>query len=303
MNMPRQYFYPQHNQASILVVCLWVIMILSMLGMGLTGLVFQEIKFTKVYQRINFSLPAAKAALKTVFYLRQSDPTPGFDTLGELTEENTQALCADNSYKYYFADKNNSADGIKVIDEGALINLNTASLDVLKRLPGMDEDLAESIVNSGARPFSSIHEVFLIEGMSKDKFILFKDLVTVYGSGKININTASRTVLLALGLDNELVGAILRFRQEYKIKNPDPESTEDLGYGFSSANKIIDDLRSFTSLGLRQEQELLALLSVFDVKSEYLRFNIIPYSGGREGLHYSIVIHPATKKILSWNEY
>ncbi len=278
-------------------------MILSMLGMGLTGLVFQEIKFAKVYRRINFSLPAAKAALKTVFYLRQSDPTAGFDTFGELAEENNQALCADNSYKYYFADKNNSADGLEVIDEGALINLNTASLDVLKRLPGMDEDLAESIVNSGVRPLSSIHEVFLIEGMSKDKFILFKDLVTVYGTGKININTASKAVLLALGLDNELVGAILRFRQEHKIENPDPESTEDLGYGFSSVNKIIDDLRSFTSLGLRQEQDLLVLLSVFDVKSEYLRFNIIPYSGGREGLYYSIVIHPATKKILSWNEY
>jgi len=277
-------------------------MILAILGMGLTGLVFQEIRFAKAYQRISFSLPTAKAALKTVFYLRQSDATPAYDTFKELTQENEQILCAGNSYKYYFTDKNNST-AEAVIDESALINLNTASMDVLKRLPGMDEDLVDKIVNSGIRPLASINEVFLIEGMTKDNFMLFKDLVTVYGTGKVNINTASKAVLLALGLDDEVADTILRFRQEHKIENPDPLSTEELGYGFSAGDKILDDLRSFTSLSLKQEQDILSLLPVLAVKSEYLRFNIIPISGGKVGLHYSIVIYPPMKKILSWNEY
>jgi len=278
-------------------------MILSILGMGLTGLVFQEIRFAKTYQRLVFSLPIARGALKTVFYLRQADATPAFDTLAELAEENEMALCGGNSYRYYFADKNNPADKNEIIDESALINLNTVSKDVLMRLPGLNEDLADKIVNSGLRPFSSINEVFLVEGMNRDKFILFKDLITVYGVGKININTASKAVLSALGLDDQLVEAILRFRQEHKIENPDPASTKELGYGFSGTDKILDDLRSFTSLSLKQEQDLLALLSILDVKSDYLRFNIIPYSGGRQGLRYSIVIHPASRKILSWSEH
>lgn len=308
--MFRQYFYLGYrlghkagNKASILVVCLWVVMILSILGMGLAGMVFQEIKFAKTYQRLNFSLPIARAALKAVFYLRQADTTPAFDTLDELTNENGSDLCAGNSYRYYFADKINSSDKDEIIDEGALINLNTASKDVLMRLPGMNEDFAEKIVISGLRPFSSINEVFLVEGMSKEKFMLFKGLITVYGAGKININTASKPVLLALGLDNEVAEGILRFRKEHKIENPDPASTEELGYGFSSTNKILDDLRNFISLGLKQEQDILSLLAVLDVKSEYLRFNIIPVSGGKEGVHYSIIIHPASKKILSWKEH
>jgi len=282
-------------------------MILSILGLGLTGLVFQEIRFARTYQRLTFSLPVARGALKEVFYLRQKDATPAFDTFQELTEENETALCGNNSYKYYFADKSNPADKSlavtgQIIDESALINLNTASKDILMRLPGINEDLADKIVNSGLRPFSSINEVFLVEGMSRDKFILFKDLITVYGVGTININTANKAVLLALGLDDGLAEAILRFRQEHKIRNPDPASTQELGYGFSGTDKILEDLRAFTFLSLKQEQDLLALLSVLDVKSEYLRFNIIPYSGGRQGLHYSIVIHPASKRILSWNE-
>jgi len=314
--MSRQYFYPKHKRkpqgnkkASILVVCLWAIMILSILGMGLSGLVFQEIRFARTYQRLCFSLPLARGALKEVFYLRQADHTPAFDTFDELTKENERALCGGNFYKYYFADKSSSAEKSlavtsQIIDESALINLNTASKDVLMRLPGINEELAERIVNSGLRPFSSINEVFLVEGMSRDNFILFKDLITVYGVGKININTASKAVLLALGLDDRLVEAILRFRQEHKIVNPDPAAVPQvLGYGFSATDKILDDLRTFTFLSLKQEQELLALLSILDVKSEYLRFNIIPYSGSRQGLHYSIVIHPASKRILSWDEH
>ncbi len=300
--MNRQSIYRQPDQGSILVVCLWTIMILAILGLGITGLVFQELMFSKAYSRIITSLPVARGALKTVFYLREKDATPAYDTWDELGKEEKVSLCA-NSYRYFFADKNNPNDSTEIIDESALINLNLASADVLARLPGMSEELAEAVINSGMRPFSSINEVLLVKGMSKDNFQLFKDLVTVYGTGKININTASKAVFLALGLDKDTAEAILRFRKEHKIESTDPEAPKELGYGFSSINTVLDSLRSFASLGLRQEQELLSLFSVLNVKSEYLRFNVIPSSGGNQGLHYSVVIYPATKKILSWEEY
>lgn len=318
--MFRQYFYPvrsgaprrgtsngvylKNKQASILIICLWTIMILSMLGMGIAGLVFQEIKFVKAYQRLSFSLPIAKAALRAVFYMRKEDSTSSFDTFEELARENSQSLCGNNAYKYYLADKRGSLDKVELIDEGALINLNSVSVDTLKRLPGIDEEIADKIANYAMRPFKAINEVLLIEGMTKEKFLLFKDLVTVYGSGKININTASSGVLLALGLDADTVEVIFRCRQKHKIDNPNPESSEDFGYGFSSVDKILDDLRTLSALSTTQEQNILALLPVLDVRSEYLRLNIIPsFSGGREGLHYSIVIKPITKEVLSWNEY
>jgi len=296
----------ENSKASILVTCLWIIMVLSILSMALTGLVFQEIRFAKAYQRMVSSMPSVMAATKTVFYLRQDDLTPAYDTMQELTKEKKVSLCANNSYKYYFVDKKNSVDKDEIIDEGALINLNTVSTDVLKRLPGMDEDLADNLVNSGLRPFSSINEVLLVEDMTKEKFMLFKDLVTVYGTGKVNINTANKAVFLALGLDEELTDVILRFRKEHKIEKTEEEIAKDpkneIEYGFSATAKILDDLKSFASLSLRQEQDFIALLSVLDVKSEYLRFNVIPVSGGIEGLHYSITIHPSTKKILYWRE-
>jgi len=282
-------------------------MILGILGLGITGLIFQEIKFNKTYFRLVTSLPLAQGALKTVFYLREKDATAAYDTWDELSQEENVSLCANNSYRYFFADKNSSLDAAEIIDESALINLNLASADVLARLPGMDNELAQAIVNSGLRPFSAINEVLLVKEISKDKFLLFKDLVTVYGQGKININTASKVTLLALGLDEEMANLILRFRRENKIEltaaeliaEPPPEP----GYGISSLGGLLNDLRDFASLGLRQEQDLLTILPVLDVKSEYLRFNVITAPGGQEGLRYSIVIHPPTKKVLSWSEY
>lgn len=274
-------------------------MVLSILGMGLSSFVSQEIRFASIYERMSFSMPAASAAIKVVFYERQNDPTGAYDTLQELTRENEAVLCGNVSYEYYFADKENAG----IIDEGALINLNTASMDVLKRLPGISDDLADKIVYGGFRPYSSINEVFLIEGMDKDIFKLFKDMVTVYGNGKININTAGKNVLMAIGLDEELVDIILRFRKEHKIETREDFPVKEPEYGFSSLAAILDDLRSFSMLSLRQEQDLLSALSVLDVKSEYLRFNIIPKLGNKQGIHYSITIHPATKKILSWREY
>ena len=85
--MNRQSIYREPNPGSILVVCLWAIMILAILGLGITGLVFQEIRFSKTYFRLVASLPLAQGALKTVFYLREKDTTAAYDTGDELSKE------------------------------------------------------------------------------------------------------------------------------------------------------------------------------------------------------------------------
>lgn len=280
---------------------------LAILGMGLTGLVFQEIKSSVIISRLYGSLPTAEAALKSVLYERVEDLTPTYDTMEELTRENNVALCGTNSYKYYFTDKKVNKDSVEIIDESALINLNTASLDVLKRLPGMDEDLADKLANLGLRPYISINEVLLAEGMTVDKFRLFKDMVTVYGNGKVNINTVSKAVLVCLGLDEELADKILRFRKEHKIDPPkddqgNPIIKED-EYGFSSVASMIAEMNSSLGLSLRQEQDLISAQSYLSVKSEYLRLNIIPQINHKDGTRYSAVVQPSTKKILSWKEY
>lgn len=55
-------------------------------------------------------------------------------------------------------------------------------------------------------------ELLLVKGVTPEVYEKINEYVTVYGSGRVNINTAPRPVLLALGLGREMVSRIEEFR-------------------------------------------------------------------------------------------
>lgn len=61
--------------------------------------------------------------------------------------------------------------------------------------------------------FEVLEELLLVSGITREIFEGIKDYVTIYGNGKININTTSKEVLLALGLRPYVVEKIFSFRQ------------------------------------------------------------------------------------------
>lgn len=135
-----------------------------------------------------------------------------------------------------------------LVDEERKININKADLAVLERLfkfvLDFDEidaqELAASIVDwrdgdselsiplgsaedsdyrntrypyeAKDAAFETLEEVKLVKGMDSAAFEKVKDYITIYGSGKVNINTASKEVLLALGLSESIVNRIISFR-------------------------------------------------------------------------------------------
>ncbi len=61
--------------------------------------------------------------------------------------------------------------------------------------------------------FELLDELLLVKGVSPEILEQLSRFVTIYGSGKVDINTAPRPVLLALGLNHELVDKILLVRR------------------------------------------------------------------------------------------
>ena len=55
-----------------------------------------------------------------------------------------------------------------------------------------------------------LDEILLVKGMNKEIYDKLINFVTIYGDGAVNINTASKEVLEALGLADSLVDKILR---------------------------------------------------------------------------------------------
>jgi type II secretory pathway component PulK len=135
-----------------------------------------------------------------------------------------------------------------LIDEERKININRIDIVVLTRLfiitLGLDEaqsqELAASIIDwrdkdselsipSGSAEdsyyrfiphpyeckdadFENLNELLLVKGMTGDIFEKIKDYITIYGSGKVNINTASKQVILALGLSESITDKVITFR-------------------------------------------------------------------------------------------
>ena len=144
-------------------------------------------------------------------------------------------------------DQGRSLEQFGVVDEERKINLNTTNVIVLQRLIEQVLDikaeetlqLAHSILDwrqqgqSQADGFFSndyygnlkhayfkkdanyelLEELLLIKWMTRTKYEKLLPYVTVYGEGKININTASGVVLYALGLDRALVDKVLSARR------------------------------------------------------------------------------------------
>ncbi|MBI4835435.1 MAG: general secretion pathway protein GspK [Planctomycetes bacterium] len=131
-------------------------------------------------------------------------------------------------------------------DEERLININKAGPTVLetlfKEIVGLEQfqatSLADCIIDwrdaddairpygAEAKEYESItatyscknaafdipEELMLVKGVTADIYRKIKDTITVYGSGRININTATEQSLIALGLPASLIRKISRFR-------------------------------------------------------------------------------------------
>lgn len=73
------------------------------------------------------------------------------------------------------------AESMAVLDEPLVININTATSDELKKLDGVGEVLAESIIeyrqNNG--PFCNIEDIMNVKGIGKNTFEEIKDGIVV----------------------------------------------------------------------------------------------------------------------------
>ena len=138
--------------------------------------------------------------------------------------------------------------GYGCVDEESKININKAELKVLARLFSVilpadetgaqelaacivdwrdaDSELSSAVGSAEYLYYSSLpspytaknsafevpDELLLVKGFNDNVFEKIKDYVTIYGEGRVNINTASEPVLYALGLDKDIAHSIILYR-------------------------------------------------------------------------------------------
>ncbi|MDI6732582.1 MAG: type II secretion system protein GspK [Planctomycetota bacterium] len=189
-----------------------------------------------------------------------------------------------------------------LIDEERKININSAKATFLQSLfqercgfsPAQAKEVADSIIDwrdedderreSGAEntyyqslphsyqckngKFDLLEELILVKGVTPQSFQEVKDFITIFGDGKININTASYPVLHALGLSDTLIGKIISCRSG----SDEIEGTED-DEVFTQLATIIPTLNKKGSLSPSEVSQINNLIATnaITIKSNYFQ--------------------------------
>ena len=189
-----------------------------------------------------------------------------------------------------------------MMDEERKININTASMPILQALfqeragltPSQTKEIADSIIDwrdkdnnrreNGAENeyyqslpqayscknsnFDVLEELILVKGIKPDIFYAVKDFITLYGDGKVNINTAPYPVLRALGLSDSLSNKIIHCR----AGGDGIEGTEDdeVFTKTSDNNSILTARESLTSSEIASINNLI-ITNAVTIQSNYFR--------------------------------
>lgn len=283
-SLERQCSYLSRNRGSVLIVTMWVLVCFSILGAGLYGITSSRIRLARELERRVIGEYLAKAAC-VYFKAEEGADETAYDSISELNQTREQSL-GRGKFKYTLK------------DEESKININTSSIDTLSRLPGLNKETVENIYESKLKPFHAKEEILLVDGVSEDIYDGFKDFITVYTKGDVNINTASPEVLKVLGLDDGLIGAINDFRA-----GPDgKELTADDGV-FTGTGEIIERLRAVTMLYEEQEARLLQLISqnILSTESKNYMLEIETTVLEKPAMRYNIIMD--REKIKRWREF
>ncbi|MBN2119434.1 MAG: helix-hairpin-helix domain-containing protein [Candidatus Omnitrophica bacterium] len=281
--LPRQSLYQRPRRASILIAAIWILVILAILSTGLYKIMSSRLLLSKALEK---RLLCRYAALALCVYTQSKQEIDGtlHDSLSELGGLTVKQLgnleCTFNTF-----------------DEESKININTCSKETLEKLPGFNQELAEAVIGSGLRPFFAKEQILFVEGVSNEVFSECKNFITVYGQGKININTAPPETLSALGLDSGLITVIEDFR-----KGPDSQiGTEDDGV-FGGTGTVAETLKQFSGLSEEQEKNLNQAISqgLLDVISENFFLDIQTKIFNKPAMKYNIVLD--TERVKYWRE-
>lgn len=219
-----------------------------------------------------------------------------------------------------------------VEDEERKLNINTASQQELKRLfiiaLGFTEEMATDLANAivdwrteldqsivgfygeqyyqrltfsyepKKAPFEKLEELLLVKGMNQPLYDYIKRFLTIYGDGRVNINTAPKAVLFALGLSAEVIDLIVSARH-----GPDgfPATPDD--FIFTDRGSSID----IGGLSLSPEQlaqiDWLYVHQKIATASHFFRIRSqASLVGAEEKRTIDCVMAAHDGRILSWRE-
>ena len=229
---------PRDESGSALILTLWILVTLSLISVGFAHRTRLDLKATGYQVAQLRAHYLAKAAVYRGMIAIQTDDlnrkTAGYDAYNE--EWSIHKPFSDEGMfgEEDGAELENETFDYDIIDESGKINVNRATEEMLKSVDGLSLPAARAMLRrrngfdgvlgtEDDEPFESLAELRSLSEISETAWegreggmresVGLKDILTVYGGDKVNINTASEVVLAAFpDLRRSLADDIAEYR-------------------------------------------------------------------------------------------
>ena len=328
-----------NRHGGILIITLWALSMLSIFAVSVGYVARMQMRYAAHFQeRVKLYYLAVAGIEKAIVELENTED-PGY-TAFDLPILNDEESLRDIALGDGFITLSYTvSEGIPgkertiygIMDESSKIDINSVPVDILstmlERIAGIEKeqsyDIARAIEdwragtpdpkvkkyyeeleipyeNKGEK-FEAAEELLLVRGMPKEAFLKIKDIITVYGTEKVNINTAGFDVLYALGLNRRLSERIIEYRRD---RDGAPGTKDD------NVFKTVNDLRNIGFLFTEDSMQINSLISNNIIKSQSDTFRINSFSHlkeGQDGASRNIICvlklqAEQRPKILYWHE-
>lgn len=280
--------FARSQKGSLSVTALWMLALLSLTAAGLARTILTGLRMESYELRSVEAAWLARAGINHAISVLLSET--GFDSTSACDGLTGQWAHSPDVFKWISCGSGffevayaplEKYPGVSclygALDENRRINLNRAPAEVLLRLPGMNQEKLAALLDWRDRDdepralgaesayylahhsypcknadLDFVEELALVLGFTDDAVRQLAPLVTTYGDGRVNINTAGAGVLETLGLRPQLAQSIAEARW-----GPDqvPFTADD--FVFTSQFDIVGALKSKLMIHLAPEDELL----------------------------------------------
>ena len=279
----------------ILIFSFWLFLLLTLFCLGMGFRTFIKVKKTRLFIDRARGQALASSGIALARAVLESDDWR-LDHYGERWPRPIE-LSLD-----YRRPKRQAVLYMRISDESARVNLNSLSREEMRRLlEGGADGLADYILdycdsdrqerafeserNVKNGPLAVAEELFLIKGFSPDDYARIKAMVTTFGDGKVNVNTADKALLEVLVEDPAAKSKIFAARFDSAGESP----------GYFDAARWEDFLESLPSNVRRSFDER------FKINSDVFRIDS-RVEAGDSLKKITCVYNRASGKILYWHE-
>jgi len=148
--------------------------------------------------------------------------------------------------------------------------------------------------------YEVLEELFSVKGITPEIYRILTEFVTIYGDGRVNINTAPFEVLIAQGLSEDLVKKILSVR-----RGKDQEDSTPDDYVFQDNFLIASNLSQFVEVSQEESKQLeeMSINGLIGTSSYFYKIKSEGKFSFDKGFKtIACVYSPGEQRVVYWRE-